>query len=67
MSKWNKPELVELGIEKTEHNWLGRYNDGGYIGDGVLSGHSTNTKPSNGSDSGSNNSNNSSSTIDTLS
>ena len=45
MAKWNRPEIEELGIEATEHNWFGKYSDGGYIGDGVLSGHSTNTKP----------------------
>lgn len=45
MAKWNRPEIEELGIEATEHKWLGKYNDGGYIGDGILSGHSTNTKP----------------------
>lgn len=46
MAKWNKPELVELGIDKTEHNWIGIYSDGGYIGDGIISGHASWTKPS---------------------
>lgn len=47
MAEWKKPELVELGIEKTEHNWVGIYSDGGYIGDGIVSGHASWTKPSN--------------------
>ena len=46
MAKWEKPELETLDITETAHKWLGRYSDGGYIGDGVLSGHSTNEKPS---------------------
>lgn len=45
MKKWNAAEIEELNIEQTAHNWLGKYSDGGYIGDGVISGHSTNTKP----------------------
>ena len=45
MKKWNAPEVVKLDIAQTEHNWFGRYSDGGYIGDGILSGHSTNKKP----------------------
>ena len=45
MKKWNAPAVEELNINETAHKWLGRYNDGGYIGDGILSGHNTNTKP----------------------
>ena len=45
MAKWNKPEIEELGIEATEHNWTGIYRDGGYIGDGVISGHLSWDKP----------------------
>lgn len=53
MKTWSKPIVEELNINETAHNWLGRYSDGGYIGDGILSGHSTNKKPE-GSGSGSN-------------
>ena len=45
MAKWNKPEIEELGIEATEHKWTGIYRDGGYIGDGVISGHLSWDKP----------------------
>ena len=45
MKKWNAPAMEELNINETAHNLFGRYNDGGYIGDGILSGHSTNQKP----------------------
>ena len=46
MAKWNRPEIEELGIEATEHNAIGVYRDGGYIGDGVISGHLSWEKPS---------------------
>lgn len=46
MAKWNKPEIEELGIEATEHKWIGIYRDGGYIGDGEISGHLSWEKPS---------------------
>ncbi|MDD5900421.1 MAG: hypothetical protein PUC73_05935 [Lachnospiraceae bacterium] len=39
MKKWNAAEIEELNIEQTAHNWTGIYHDGGYIGDGVISGH----------------------------
>lgn len=65
MSKWNKPEIVELGIEKTEHNWTGIYGDGGYIGDGVISGHLSWDKPTEGG--GSSNGNGSVDNADALS
>lgn len=39
MKKWNAPSVEELNINETAHNWLGNSWDGGYIGDGVLSGH----------------------------
>lgn len=45
MSKWNTPAIEELSIRDTEHNWTGIYSDGGYIGDGQISGHSTWTRP----------------------
>lgn len=39
MKTWNKPEVEELDVQETAHNFFGRYNDGGYIGDGIISGH----------------------------
>lgn len=42
MKKWNAPVVAELDINKTEKNWCGEYTDGGYIGDGELTGHLTN-------------------------
>lgn len=39
MKKWNAPEVTELNINETAHNWTGIYKDGGYIGDGEVSGH----------------------------
>lgn len=45
MKTWSKPIVEELNINETAHNWFGQYSDGGYIGDGILSGHSTNKKP----------------------
>lgn len=39
MEKWEMPEVAELKIGETEHRWLGIYRDGGYIGDGEISGH----------------------------
>ncbi len=45
MKKWNMPELVELDLKGTEYNWFGCYHDGGYIGDGIVSGHATWKKP----------------------
>ena len=52
---WQAPEISELDINETAHNWTGIYHDGGYIGDGVISGHLSWDKPTEGS----NNSNNS--------
>ncbi len=53
MKNWNEPVVVELGIEETAHRWTGIYRDGGYIGDGEISGHLSWTKPDNdGSGSG---------------
>ena len=45
MSKWVKPEINELNISNTEHDWTGMHWDGGYIGDGVVSGHLTWDRP----------------------
>lgn len=42
---WQTPEISELDINETAHNWTGIYRDGGYIGDGVISGHLSWTKP----------------------
>lgn len=39
MKKWNTPAISELSISETAHNWLGIHRDGGYIGDGIISGH----------------------------
>lgn len=45
MKTWNKPEVEELSVQETAHNWTGMYKDGGYIGDGVVSGHLSWDKP----------------------
>lgn len=45
MKTWNKPEIEELNVQETAHNWTGFYSDGGYIGDGVISGHLSWDKP----------------------
>lgn len=45
MAKWEKPELETLDITETAHNWTGVYRDGGYIGDGQVSGHLSWDKP----------------------
>lgn len=47
MKKWIKPELTSLDLRETAYNWTGKYRDGGYIGDGILSGHLTCDKPNN--------------------
>lgn len=39
MKTWSNPEVVELDINKTAYHILGRQKDGGFIGDGNLSGH----------------------------
>lgn len=41
MKQWQEAKLQQLDIEKTAHNWTGIYRDGGYIGDGEISGHLT--------------------------
>ena len=46
MKKWNAPAIEGIEISQTEHKWLGIYRDGGYIGDGEVSGHLTWDKPS---------------------
>lgn len=45
MKKWTNPEMTELSIGATAHGWTGIYRDGGYIGDGQISGHLTWEKP----------------------
>lgn len=45
MKKWNAPAVEEMNINETAHNWTGIYRDGGYIGDGEISGHLSWTKP----------------------
>lgn len=48
MMKWVKPSVEEININETAHNWTGMYKDGGYIGDGEISGHLTWDKPTDG-------------------
>ena len=38
MKQWQEAKLQQLDIEETAHNWTGIYRDGGYIGDGEISG-----------------------------
>ena len=45
MKKWNTPVVDELNINETAHNLTGIYRDGGYIGDGEVSGHLKWSKP----------------------
>ena len=45
MKTWATPVVEELSVKETAHNWTGIYRDGGYIGDGVISGHLSWTKP----------------------
>ncbi len=45
MKKWENPSVEELTLAETEHNWFGIYRDGGYIGDGIISGHLSLSKP----------------------
>lgn len=47
MKKWEKSEMIEISLNETAHNWTGIYRDGGYIGDGEVSGHLSWTKPEN--------------------
>lgn len=45
MKKWNAPVVEELSLESTAHGLFKRYWDGGYVGDGIISGHTTNQPP----------------------
>ena len=45
MKKWQQPEIKTLDITDTAHSWMGIYRDGGYIGDGEISGHLSWTAP----------------------
>ena len=45
MKTWSEPIVEELNINETAHNWTVIYRDGGYIGDGVISGHLSWEKP----------------------
>ena len=45
MKKWNTPKIEALDLQETAHDWLGIYRDGGYVGDGEISGHLSWTKP----------------------
>ncbi len=48
MKKWNAPSVEELNINETAHNVFGNSRDGGYIGDGQISGHLEWKQPGNG-------------------
>ena len=48
MMKWVKPSVEEININETAHNWTGLFRDGGYIGDGEISGPLTWDKPTDG-------------------
>lgn len=39
MKKWNAPVVEEVNVSETAHRFLGNSKDGGYIGDGLISGH----------------------------
>lgn len=39
MKKWSKPEVVEVDIKETAYHLFGKAKDGGFIGDGHLTGH----------------------------
>lgn len=45
MKNWERPVVEEVNINETAHNWIGIYRDGGYIGDGIISGHLSWDKP----------------------
>ena len=45
MKKWENPSVEELNINETAHDWFGNDFDGGYVGDGQISGHLTWKKP----------------------
>lgn len=47
MKTWATPVVEELSVKETAHNWFGIYRDGGYIGDGEISGHLSWDKPEN--------------------
>ncbi len=36
---------MELNINETAYGIFGCYNDGGYVGDGIISGHHTRHRP----------------------
>ena len=39
MKKWNSPEIAELNVNETEHQWkFSGSRDGGYLGDGKFTG-----------------------------
>jgi len=45
MKNWNTPAIESLEVAETAHDWFGYYKDGGYIGDGQISGHLQKEKP----------------------
>ena len=36
---WNNPAIDELSLSETTYHVFGTKRDGGYIGDGIISGH----------------------------
>ncbi|WP_026509734.1 hypothetical protein [Butyrivibrio sp. LC3010] len=42
MKKWENADINFIELSSTEEHWLGKMWDGGYIGDGHISGHATN-------------------------
>lgn len=52
MKNWKSPAVEEINISETAHNWTGLYRDGGYVGDGIVSGHLSWDKPEDGKDNG---------------
>lgn len=43
--RWETPSITTLDVSNTAYNWVGIYRDGGYIGDGIVSGHLSFDKP----------------------
>ena len=41
MKQWKQPEMLEVEIAETEHDLFGVHLDGGFTGDGDISGHMT--------------------------
>lgn len=50
MKTWMNPSVEEISLSNTEHGWTGIHRDGGFFGDGVISGHLTWCEPTNPND-----------------